>query len=276
MKVVADDGVGLEVVERVREGPTLLLVHGFGGAKEDFADHFDRLGETHRVVAFDHRGHAESDKPDDESAYTLDRMAADVVAVADALAVRRFRLLGVSMGGMVAQRVVLANPDRVEALVLMDTCAGPLPGIDPDAVGLAATVARTHGMEELKRRIDERGDPLATPAHRRLLRERPGYEEFGRRKFFAQSPAMYAAVVGELARLPDLLPRLVAVTCPTLVMAGEQDEMFLAAARGLAASIPGAELTLIPDAGHSPQFENPEAWFASLTGFLGRLEALGR
>ena len=103
-----------------------MLVHGFGGAKEDFADHVPELARDHTVVVFDHRGHGESDKPDDLAAYSFDRLVADTLAVADAVGLDRFRLLGHSMGGMVARRVVLQHPERVEALILMDTAPGPI------------------------------------------------------------------------------------------------------------------------------------------------------
>ena len=133
MRVTMDDGIALEVTD-TGSGPGLLLVHGFGGAKEDFADHVDALAARHRVVTFDHRGHGESDGPPDPGAYSLDRMAADVLGVADAIGIDAFRLLGHSMGGMVARRVVLGAPERIDALVLMDTSAGPVPCLDPDLV----------------------------------------------------------------------------------------------------------------------------------------------
>src|SRR3989440_1727941 len=146
MRVTMDDGVALEVTD-AGSGPALLLVHGFGGAKEDFADHIDALAERHRVVTFDHRGHGESGAPPELDAYSLDRMAADVLGVADALGIDSFRLLGHSMGGMVARRVVLAHPARIDALVLMDTSPGPVPGIDPELVEAAATVAVEEGKD---------------------------------------------------------------------------------------------------------------------------------
>ena len=73
MRVTMDDGVALEVTDS-GSGPALLLVHGFGGAKEDFADHVDALASPYRVVTFDLRGHGESDCPSDIDAYSLDRM----------------------------------------------------------------------------------------------------------------------------------------------------------------------------------------------------------
>src|SRR5262249_56801313 len=103
MRMTMDDGVALEVTD-TGSGPGLLLVHGFGGAKEDFVDHVDMLGERHRVMTFDHRGHGDSDKPSDPSAYSLDRMAADVLAVAGGIGFETLPLLRSPVGRSVAAR----------------------------------------------------------------------------------------------------------------------------------------------------------------------------
>ena len=264
MRVTMDDGVALEVTD-TGSGPGLLLVHGFGGAKEDFADHIDALARRYRVVTFDHRGHGESDDPTDVAAYSLDRMAAD------AFGIDRFRLLGYSMGGMVARRVVLAHPPRIDALVLMDTSPGPVDGIDPDAMEAGATVALNEGKDALKPLLDAAG-ALETPAYQRLLRERPGYQEFQDRKWTALSAVMWGAMARDMARQPDQLALLADVRCPTLVIVGELDESFLEASRRMAATSPGAELVVVPDAGHSPQFENPAVWLDALERFLADVE----
>ncbi len=270
MRVVVDDGVGLEVVEQGR-GPTLLLVHGFGGAKEDFADQVEALAARYHVVTFDHRGHGESDGPSDASAYSLDRLAADTVAVADAVGAEQFRLLGHSMGGMIARRLVLAHPQRVDALVLMDTSPGPVPGIDGELLEMGAVIALNEGMPELKRIMDE-FQPLGTPAYEKLMAERAGYREFNDRKWETLSPMMWATMGREIRDQPDQLAALAAVTCPTLVIVGVQDEPFVDVSRAMADTIAGAELVVIPDAGHSPQFENPDAWLTALERFLARVD----
>ncbi len=266
MRVVTDDGVGLAVVE-AGTGPTLLLVHGFGGAKEDFDDHVDALAEGHHVVVFDHRGHGESDAPGDAAAYTFERLALDTLAVADAVGADRFHLLGHSMGGMVARRIVLAHPARIEALVLMDTSPGPVPGLDGEILEMGAEIALTDGMDELKRIMDA-FSPLGTPAYERLLVERPGYREFNDRKWATLSATMWSTLARAIRDQPDELARVGDVRCPTLVIVGEQDEPFLAVSRRMSEIIPDGELVIVPDAGHSPQFENPAAWRAALVGFL--------
>jgi 3-oxoadipate enol-lactonase len=270
VRVTTDDGVGLEV--RVEgDGPGLVLVHGFGGAKEDFADHVPALARRARVVAFDHRGHGASDGPREVAAYSLDRLAADVLAVADACGLDTFRLLGHSMGGMTVRRVVLGAPERVDALVLMDTSPGPVEGIDPVLIDGAADYGLAEGKEALKALLDS-APVLETPAYQRLLAGRPGYREFQDAKWQALSVVMWCAMGREMAHQPDQLELLAAVSCPTLVIVGTQDRPFIAASRAMAATIPGARLETIPDAGHSPQFENPAAWLAALDGFLAAVE----
>lgn len=271
MRILTDDGVGLEVTD-LGSGPALMLVHGFGGAKEDFSDQLEDLATDHRVVTLDLRGHGESDGPEDEAKYSLDRFSADLANVLDALAVDRVRLLGHSMGGMIVRRFALAFPERLDALVLMDTSPGSLASLDSDIIDLGVQIAKEQGMDELKRVMDA-FEPLSTPAYDRLLSERPGYREFGDAKWAALSGAMYTQMMVEIRDQPDQLAELATIDCPTLVMVGVEDVPFLDGSRAMAATIPGAQLVVIANAGHSPQFENGPAWLQVLQSFLAGVDA---
>jgi pimeloyl-ACP methyl ester carboxylesterase len=272
VRVTTDDGVGLATVAAGSpDAPGLLLAHGFGGAKEDFADHIDALAATHRVVVFDHRGHGESDAPDDPAAYSLDRLAADVLTVADAHELTSLRLLGHSMGGMVTRRIAVASPERARAHVFMDTSPGP-PPIDPDLVDFGVAIVEADGMDALRAAQNEL-DVLGSDAYQRVLRERPGFQEYADRKWESLSPVMWKTLVVEIVRQPDQTADLAALREPTLVLVGDQDREFLGGCRAIAETVPGARLVVIPDAGHSPQFENPPVWRAALTSFLADLPA---
>ncbi|MCU1460694.1 MAG: putative hydrolase or acyltransferase of alpha/beta superfamily [Acidimicrobiales bacterium] len=261
--------VTLSVAESGSGGWPLLLVHGFGGAKEDFTDFLDDLAALGwHAVAPDLRGHGDSDKPDVEDAYSFEIFAADLLALADALDWDRFVVLGHSMGGMSVLHLVLDHPERVAALILMDTSPAAPDDVDPALAELAVAVLREHGVQAFHELTKQLADPLSSPAYQRLLRERPDYQEFCDRKALGASGAMRISMYPRFVNQPDRLSQLAGIAVPTLVVVGEQDDAFIKHADRMAATIPGARLAVIPDAGHSPQFENTAAWWAALTSFL--------
>lgn len=270
--------VRLAVAEAGRGGRPIFLLHGFTGAKEDFTDWLDPLAELGwHAVAPDLRGHGESDKPGDESAYSFEIFAADLVGLMEVMELAPAVALGHSMGGMVLQTAVLSAPESFEALVLMDTSHRPLKGFEPQVRELVLQIVRSGGIEAImaaQAALPSEGAPLGTPAHERLLASRPGYAAFGDRKMRASSPAMYAAMLTTITDTEaglDRLPELASVEVPTLVMVGDQDRPFLKPSQRMADAIPGAELAVLAGGGHSPQFEAPEQWWRALSGFLGRI-----
>jgi pimeloyl-ACP methyl ester carboxylesterase len=267
--VELDESMTSAIAEAGTGGEPVMLLHGFTGAKEDFADWLDPLADLGwHAVAPDHRGHGSSSQPPDEGAYSLATMAADTFALADDLGWARFALLGHSMGGMVAQVMALQAPERIGRLVLMDTSHGPVEGVDPGLAAMAVELARSDGIAALADAVAALDNPLASLADLRVRAERPGYAEFGDRKLRACSPAMYAAMAVEMFEQPDRLDALRSLRMPVLVLVGEQDTGFLPSARRLADAIAGSHLEVIADAGHSPQFEAPDDWWAALSAFL--------
>ena len=268
-RVVDVGDVRLTISEAGVGGRPLLLLHGFTGARNDFERWIEPLAERGwHVVVPDHRGHGDSDKPEAEDAYGFEIFAADALALVDQLGWERFALLGHSMGGMVAQVLTLTAPARVAALVLMDTSHKPL-RVDPSLVELGVTTAREHGVHVIADLQSEIDDPLASDAYRRLCEADPDYAARGDRNLRASSPAMYAAMLTAITGpSEDRLDLLAGVGCPALVLVGDQDAPFRKPSERMAATIPDARLAVLPDAGHSPQFESPDAWWAALSGFL--------
>jgi len=266
--VVSVDGHDLACLQAGEAGRPLMLVHGFTGAKEDFGDWVDVLGaEGWWVIAPDLRGHGASHQPVDESDYSLEIYATELLGLADALGWDRFTLLGHSMGGMAAQEVAVRAPERLDQLVLMDTNHGPVEGLDPEMVAIGMDILRTQGRDALQELLDAMPAERA-PSDQRVRDTRPGYTEWNEGKVTASSPAMYAAMATVLANRPDRLDAVAAITVPTLVIVGEEDRNFIGPSRRLAETISEAQLAVIPNAAHSPQFENPEAWYQALTEFL--------
>jgi pimeloyl-ACP methyl ester carboxylesterase len=250
------DGAVLRWEERGAGERALVLVHGFTGSRDDFADVTDDLADLGRVLVVDQRGHGDASNPG--RGYTLDRLAADLIALLDAAGVVRADLLGHSMGGMVALRVALAHPERVASLVLMDTAAGGVAELAPMFLAAAERVRRD-GMEPLIEALC-RG-PLS--AEDRVIVRREGEASHRarlERKLRALDPAAFVALGPLVAGHEPLGARLAEIACPTTVLVGEHDRPFRPHAEDLAASIAGARLVVVPGAGHSPQKSGREAW----------------
>ncbi len=275
---IAVNGVELAVEEHGAGARPLVLVHGFTGFRQDFAPVIDALVSlAGRVVTLDLRGHGASTHTGDAATYTLDVLSEDVRAALVALGLVRCDLVGHSMGGMLAQRVALAEPQRVASLVLLSTSAEPLAWINEDALKLAAYVGREQGMAKLAEILRARApeDPARTLADRRLERTW-GTERFWAwrdARVIATDPVAYQALGLALKHAPEFRARVTAIECPALVLVGDLDGEFVAASPRLAAAIPGARHLVIPGAGHQPQLEAPEAWLAAMGEHLARVRA---
>lgn len=276
VRTVEVQGRPFAVLEAGRGGAPLLLVHGYTGAKEDFRDAVVPLAEAgYWVVAPDLRGHGGSHAPDDESDYSLRHFADDVHGLVEVLGWERFDLLGHSMGGMVAQVVALdllgpaGGAPELGRLVLMDTCHGPVEGLDLEILRLGVDLARAEGLAKVLEVMKMFGPVFDSPAHAALVERDPSFEEFEDRKFLASSAAMWCAMALELYDAADRLDALGALDVETLVLVGDEDLRFVGPSERLADTIPSARLAVVPSAGHSPQFDHPTAWWDALYGFLG-------
>lgn len=174
----------------------------------------------------------------------------------------RFALAGFSLGGIVALEMVAQAPERVARLALMDTTARPDPAPNAALRRQAARDARAHGTDGY---ILGSWEQLVAPVNRgrRDLRD----------TLLAMARAGGAALLarqGEVAiARADSRPRLPAIRAPTLVLAGEHEAVCpVEAHREIARAIPGAEMAVIPDAGHFAPLENPDAVAHHITRWL--------
>jgi pimeloyl-ACP methyl ester carboxylesterase len=266
------NGLELEVVEAgAGNDRRLLLVHGHGGSKEDFTHYLPRLGAIGwHVVAPDLRGHGGSDKPQDESAYSLAQLADDMHALLGALGWANATVLGHSLGGMVVQLFVLAHPECVNALILMDTSYKIPDHIDTDMVAAGQAVVRDGGTQllvDIGRRSTE-PSPLDTKPYIEMCIADPAHKAWSDFKTLNTAGPAWAGLAGDVAVQEDRLEKLRAVTAPTLVICGEEDFGFLKQSIAMSEAIPNAQLAVIPGGGHSPQFEAPAAWWSAFRAFI--------
>jgi 3-oxoadipate enol-lactonase len=256
-------GVNLAVEVR-GEGPSILFVHGYPLDRTIWREQVEAL-EGFRHVVPDLRGMGQSDAPD--LGYGMSIYAADLAALLDALGIDEVILAGLSMGGYVAFEFLRNWRSRVRGLVLMDTRAEADTPEGRRARDAAAATARERGSAAVAESMLPK---VLAPA---TLAERPDIVERVR-ALMAGTPV--AGMVGALAAMRDragsesLLPTLADI--PTLVMVGEADTLTPPdQARAMAQAIPGAQLAIIPGAGHLPPVEQPAATTQRLREFLGSL-----
>ena len=264
--MVTVDRLDLALLEAGAGGAPLLLIHGFTGAKEDFRDYLEPLAILgFHAVSVDLRGHGASAKPAEPTLYSLGSMTADVVGVLDALGWPTAMVIGHSMGGMIAQRLVIDYPERVARLVLMSTCQGPVPGLTADIAALAVATVRQGGMRAYLEAMRS-GFGLGVPVAK--ANNDPAYERYCDAKVLACAPAMFCGMVADMATTDDRMLQLARVTHDTLVVVGSRDVWMREASGQLAKLLANARYVELPDGGHSPQFEDADRWWTAVSGFL--------
>jgi 3-oxoadipate enol-lactonase/4-carboxymuconolactone decarboxylase len=235
--------------------PVLLLVHSLGTNLHVWDAAAEVLAHGLRVVRFDLRGHGTTEAG--AGPCTLDDLAADALAVLDALGIATAHVAGVSIGGMIAQVIAARAPDRVTSLVLCDTALVIPP---PEMWRTRAQTVRAVGMAAIAEVALSRWVApayLTTPAGRGL-----------RQMLLRTQPEGYAAACDALAAA-DLSHTTPALRVPTLVIVGELDPSTpVASAEAIRDAIPGAQLVVIPGAAHLPMVDHPDAVIAAIRAFL--------
>jgi pimeloyl-ACP methyl ester carboxylesterase len=235
-------------------GDPVLLVMGLGMAATGWWRTIPVLATRFRVIAFDNRGAGRSDCT--PGPYKLTQLADDAVAVLDAAGEGSAHVYGISLGGMIAQELVLRHPERVRSLVLGATTPGGRRHEPPDDATLAF-IRRRAGMPA------EEGVWASVPynygsATRERHPERIGDDVVQRLRFPVGESGYRAQLTAAMRH--DAGDRLGRVSAPTLVLHGSEDRMVpVANGRTLAEVIPGARLKVLEGAGHLYPTDEPRA-----------------
>lgn len=246
-------------------GDPLVLIMGFGGDHTAWGFQIRAFAERYRVIAFDNRGAGQTDAPDHP--YTIRMMADDTAGLMAALGIERAHVLGVSMGGMIAQELALNHPHRVRSLHLGCTLARP------DGYSHARAAAWTQVRTTLSREAALRVIALWLFAPL-TYNERPEFVETLLQNALANPyPQSLTGFLRQRDAIAthDTLERLGAIRCPTLVTVAEDDILVPPRfSRELAQRIPGATLTIVERAGHAYFWERPDVFNAMCLEFLAR------
>lgn len=252
----------------VGTGPPVLFVHGGLGNRAMWAPQVRALAGAYRCVAYDLRGHGETEGGEDVEAFTPMLLRDDLLALADALQLDRFSLVGLSVGGFVAQEVAIAASRRLDAVVMADTW------VVTGASEREKQVGRALGpvIEGALRAVGT--GPLAYLAAGGMGSRSEEARELVRAATAGTSREAAIRVWRGLGA-HDTRDRLGAVTARTLVIAGDQDRN-LPQAKLLASLVDGAELLVLEDAGHITNLHQPERFTAALEAFLSPPSPTGR
>lgn len=200
----------------------------------------------------------------DEPADSLVEMARIALAQADATGADQFDLFGHSMGGRVALEVFRLAPERVRRLALVSTGVHPLaPDETGKREGLKA-IGHRHGFQAL---VDNWLPPMVAEANRSNPAIYGPLEEM----CLSKGQVMFDAQIKALVTRPEVASLLPQITCPTLVLTGELDTWASPAQhQQIATAIPGAQLVIVPGAGHMVQFEAPDEVNHAISRWLAR------
>lgn len=240
-------------------GPAVLLGPSLGTTGELWRELAADLSQDHRVVSLDLRGHGRSPVP--PGPYTVEGLAADVVATADELGLDRFAYVGLSIGGAVGQVLGLDHSDRLSSLVLCSTA--PVFGAAATWTDRAAQVRRD-GLEPL---VDATTERWFTPAYRSAQPDRVAWVM----DMFRATPVEGYAGCCEALAAYDVTDRLGQVAVPTRVVAGADDPGTPPqVGRLIADSVPGADLVVLEGAAHIANVAVPDAFNAAVRDHLVR------
>ncbi len=238
------------------DAPPILLLHELGGSSESWAKTIPLLGARRRVVAVDFRCAGRSEKPVEP--FALEALADDLAAVAGALGIGRFDVVGAALGSLVGAVLAVRHPRLVRRLAMF-AVAPAMAG--PTRIYLAerAALVRTVGM----RGVAEASLNNAFPESHAAMRA-----EY-RSIYLANDPNAYAELSLALARFEPTPADWGRIAVPTLVASGAQDFIWPPAlGQQVAALIPGARCEILAEAGHFPHLQAPEALSLMAIGFF--------
>ena len=253
----ADDGCPINVeVEGSASAPALMLSNSLGTNLHMWDDQAGEFARHFRLIRYDRRGHGKSGVP--QGPYSMERFGRDVLAVLDALGVKKTSWCGLSMGGMVGQWLGANAPDRIGKLVLSNThfhYADKTPWDD------RIRTVREKGLASM---VDGNMQRWFTEGFRK---QAPDVMARMKEMFVATDPKGYIACC-EAIRDMDFRESNPRITAPTLVIVGAQDAATPpAAGEAIAKQIKGAKVVSI-DAAHISNMEQPKAYTEAVNNFL--------
>ncbi len=246
-----------------QQKPVLLFAHGLLWGTHLYDKQVEHFKSSYRCIAFDFRGQGKSEVT--KSGYDMDSLAEDAIALLEALEISKCHLVGLSMGGYVAQRVALKRPDLLHSLILLDTGAeAENPEKKADYKKMLRAI-HWLGMKRISKKVMPImfGETFLNDKSRK--QEYKTWLEHLRQNNKKGAMRATAGVIerdGVLSRLPD-------INLPTLIVVGDEDKPTpYEEAQKMHFAIKGSKLAVIKQAGHSTPVEQPQRLNQVMSTFL--------
>jgi 3-oxoadipate enol-lactonase len=241
-------------------GAPLVFIHGLGSSTRDWEYQIPEFRKNYRVVAFDLRGHGQSDKP--PGPYSLPLFASDTASLLKALGIDAAHIVGISLGGGVALQLAIDAPTLTKTLVIVNS--GPtMVGTGDEArkeVDSRVAIVQQMGMRGMGQALAPRLFPK--PEHASL---RDTFVE----RWAENDPRAYIDALLSMVGW-NVTSQLGSIRCPTLVVSSDQDYTPVVLKGAYVKQMPNAELAVIADAHHAVSIERPQAFNAVLAQFLAK------
>ena len=264
------NGVRLYYERHDDSGEPLVFVHGYTGDISDWKFPLAEFSPDYRILVMDLRGHGRSEAPSDRAAYSIVQMAADVEALVNEVGFQRYHLVGHSMGGAIVQEIALRTPQSLLSLTLEDTASKF--GVDTGNDEMTEWRKKRYALAMSEGLAAAAALPMPNPPPH-MPAER--LEEVERRLARLSLDTFVGAMVG-LLEWEGTEARAAAISAPTLIIYGDIDSpSIIAPSRRLAETIPNATVAVIPESGHSPQWERPDLFNKALRRHLEAHRAAG-
>ena len=253
--------------DRLGNGPDLTLLHSVGlSTRAGWRYQIPVLATRFTVLSYDFRGLGLSERGREPLGVAT--FVRDLSALLRALGITQTVLMGVSLGGFVAQAFALEHPDMVKAMVLVSTACRIFPAAAPNRERRNEKIRRLGMAAAADEQLASHFSPEFASAH-------PEVMAWYRTHYLANNPAHYIAIMNDLAAF-DSSDRVGTLSCPILVVTGGADQAAVAGSAPLESAtilhrlLPGSELAVFPDAHHYPQLDHAEAFNARMLAFFNR------
>jgi pimeloyl-ACP methyl ester carboxylesterase len=261
------DGVRIYYEEH-GAGTPVALAYGIGGNTGMWEPNMDALAARHRLILWEPRGHARSESPEDPTRVTFGHWVLDLRDLLDHLRLPRAVVGGLSLGGGIATRFTLRHPDRVGALIAVDSSsAAGLPlGVDNLVMRAQSIKVTLEGGMDAMAEFAIASNPNVAGRLKLDPSARKEIFDYYRRL----APIGYANALRALLQMDYIADRLPEIQAPTLLVCGDEDPS-LEPMRVMERTIQGARFVLLSPAGHFANRDQPDAFNDALLEFLGDL-----